>query len=132
MEEKLVLFETAKLLKEKGFRESVHAYYDINDGYKKGYALCYHETRSEEDLDLMLAPTLSLAQQWLREVHKVDIQILRNKPGYDEYRVEIYKTSNLDTYFFGSIKEDDEYIKWFKFYEEALEAGLEYALNLIK
>jgi len=71
-------------------------------------------------------------QKWLRDIHKIDIQILRNKPGYDEYKVEIYQTTNSDTYFFGLIKEDDEYIKWFKVYETALEVGLFESLKLIK
>jgi predicted patatin/cPLA2 family phospholipase len=69
-------------------------------------------------------------QKWLREVHRIDVQVLRNKPGYDEYKVEIYKTDNTNSYIHFWIKEED-YIKWFESYEDALEEGLFEALNLV-
>jgi predicted patatin/cPLA2 family phospholipase len=69
-------------------------------------------------------------KKWLREVHRIDVQVLRNKPGYDEYKVEIYKTDNTNSYIHFWIKEED-YIKWFESYEDALEEGLFEALNLV-
>jgi predicted patatin/cPLA2 family phospholipase len=69
-------------------------------------------------------------KKWLRKVHRIDVQVLRNKPGYDEYKVEIYKTDNTNSYIHFWIKEEG-YIKWFESYEDALEEGLFEALNLV-
>ena len=71
--------------------------------------------------------TQSLLQKWLREEHKIDIQILRNKPGYNEYKVEIYKTDEYsDHYLYFFIKEGG------CTYESALESALKESLKLIQ
>ena len=83
--------------------------------------------------DTISAPTQSMLQKYLREVHNVDIQISIVKPDYGAYHVEIYiqpDISNEYTYFF--IKEDDNiYIKHFESYEEALEEALIQSLKRI-
>jgi predicted patatin/cPLA2 family phospholipase len=107
MQEKLISLKTAKKAKEKGFDNHII----IGNVYNS-------------------EPTQSLLQKWLREVHRIDVQVLRNKPGYDEYKVEIYKTDNTNSYIHFWIKEED-YIKWFESYEDALEEGLFEALNLV-
>ena len=59
--EDYVSFETAKLLKEKGFKEYCDKSYSIIDG-----TLC-----SNFPTNCILAPTLQMAMKWLREIHNV-------------------------------------------------------------
>lgn len=66
--EDYVSFETAKLLKEKGFNEDSWFHYD-NDGdiVTRGYRL-----NRPDDIP---AWTHQMAMKWLREVHNIDIVI---------------------------------------------------------
>ena len=81
MEDELVSLETAMLLKEKGFNEPCSYYYENNELYKLGY---YHGegtgfVRNNSPIDgrflceemQCTAPTQSLAQKWLREIHRI-------------------------------------------------------------
>lgn len=141
MQEQIISFEVAKLAKEKGFDVKTKFFYDKDwfraawiqsDSSLKNYN--NPEISKEQNKEIISCPTQSLLQKWLREIHNTDIQILRNKPGYDEYSCEIYKTNinGSGNYFHTFIKENNsEYIKWFKTYEEALECGLLESLKLI-
>lgn len=73
--EDYVSFEVAKLLKEKGFDEKCRALYtvwfDEVEGPKEDKAENWNiEPR------YFSAPTLQMAMKWLREVHKITIDIL--------------------------------------------------------
>lgn len=61
--EDYVSFETAKLLKEKGFDEPTLWFY-VGDGTK----LYAHKTAGD---DWWRRPTLQMAMKWLREVHNL-------------------------------------------------------------
>lgn len=72
-QEDYVSFETAKLLKEKGFNEPCIGFYNPVDK-------CFFESiiRKSWDYDIhgsINAPTLQMAMKWLREVHKLYIEI---------------------------------------------------------
>ncbi len=120
MYETLILFETAKLAKEKKFNwDIVDFYYD--DGR---LAPTYDDKKTDSDYNnwpkLYSAPTQSLLQKWLREMYNIFILILRvNKNG-----------NRMFTYTLGHIED----ASWdvYKTYEGALEAGLQEALKLIK
>lgn len=161
MREKLISFDTAKLASEKCFDWKVENYFDETENNKevnlladtiirdynyfvttlkgefayeyieKGYLQELYNIVTEDYCGYLKRPTQSLLQKWLREVHKIDIQITIVKAGYKEYKVEIYKqpeNTNQYTYFF--IKEEDGlYIKYFQNYEDALEEGLLIALK---
>lgn len=76
--EDYVSFNTAKLLKEKGFDEECQQYYG---DYKYS------------------CPTLQMAMKWLREVHNLFIFIstwLRNKDGAIQYYYEIRNLNDKD------------------------------------
>jgi hypothetical protein len=60
--EDYVSFETAKLLKEKGFDE--YCGYYSSDGEYWGYCVYNHMGK-----DYISAPTLQMAMKWLREEH---------------------------------------------------------------
>ena len=132
MEEQLISFETAKLAKEKGFDEKVYREYD-----KSGYLRC-----TSKSADVVLgpydellksteypAPTQSLLQKWLREVHKINIFIssktIENKTIFIPHGRTIPDTikNNL-------IVDIIQYCTN-NTYEEALEIALFEALKLI-
>ena len=138
MEEQLISFETAKLTKEKGFDEKVYREYD-----KSGYLRC-----TSKSADVVLgpydellksteypAPTQSLLQRWLREVHNIYVESYHDLTS-DGTKIQFYTSwgflqqkdkngnRNVNGWY-------DEYNDW-KTYEEALEIGLYQALKLIK
>ena len=149
MEDTRVTFETAKLAKEKGFNERVHYFYKVKSENDielygctrkqlvglKGYVRIYHKVRdyhtNKEKLNAKLyrcsAPTQSVLQKWLREVHNIHFEI---KPIFDV-------KDNLKPYHISVIKnpsgKDFEYeiVGSLDTYEEALEIGLQKALKLI-
>jgi hypothetical protein len=131
MKEQLVTFDTAKLAKEKGFDESCNDYYDFN---KKIQGFAYYEfDRENSNLKTSLAnakysaPTQSLLQRWLREVHNIYVNVnpitlndgkpLHSRSYPHKYHYSIYPFAR------GTHKNT---------YEEALEIGLQEGLTLIK
>ena len=120
--EDYVSFETAKLLKEKGFDEYC-GYYDRNGEYWD-YRVYNH--RGE---DYISAPTLQMAMKWLREVQNLVV----NPAGHyvngklQSWEVDIYfldcgvdATINAMGHIYG------------KTYECACENGIKYCLeNLV-
>lgn len=129
--EDYVSFETAKLLKEKGFDEATIGYYPIvgkaKEIFHKGaaYRWNYFSDRG------IAAPTLAMAMKWLREVHNLVIEPYRTACGY------LYTISSIP---YGSNRYDnseayngdDEDSGQWTTWEKACEDGIEYCLkNLI-
>ena len=83
--EDYVSFETAKLLKEKGFDERTNSYFTDNNEI----AISWYFSRYNRESTYLSAPTLQMAMKWLREVHKIDITIDPHEvvEGY-EYEVK--------------------------------------------
>jgi len=156
MKEQLVTFDTAKLAKEKGFILPTKMYYENSlieqihheDGksgpfgwekgemnLQSGYFINNWKNSdfSNKSWYMCSAPTQSLLQKWLREVHNWNI-IVFNDDGDIEfgnlrYNFELrnvtisFKKRNIKN-IVGTYE--------FKTYEEALEKGLQEALKLIK
>ena len=61
IQEDYVSFETAKLLKEKGFDEKTISFYPPGD---------------------IQRPTIQMAMKWLREIHRIDIEVLTHYLNY--------------------------------------------------
>jgi hypothetical protein len=112
--EDYVSFEIAKLLKEKGFEQHKcqHSY------TSKG------EFKWSDDLDPYecAAPTHQMAMKWLREVHKVNIEIHYNRFGENYKYLIIYKPEVLD---------DIRSLGVYFHYEETVEAALKYVLEYL-
>jgi len=117
--EDYVSFETAKLLKEKGFDECPLFRYDdcgelwVQGGYNK--TIKWH----------FPAPTLQMAMKWLREVHNINIDIVPiwNQKRF-EYQVFVVTPENAKHCYIDN--------KLYLDYEEAVEAAIKYCLeNLI-
>jgi hypothetical protein len=119
--EDYVSFETAKLLKEKGFDEAT--YHDYNDNGSRWFeeVLVCHNSQGG-----IACPTLQMAMKWLREVHKIYIEIgvsidLLGNPHFN------YSIVNKDGKYF---REGYTSFEWE--YEKACEAAIKYCLeNLI-
>lgn len=129
MTEEFVTLETAKLLKEKGFKEDVFTFYEV-DCVEGDMILSetYNESENfNEKNDCLSAPTQSLAQKWLRETKNIHICVYNCACGYG---YEISKADN-GTHIASSVYEGpNDGGKW-DVYEDALEAGLQEALKLI-
>ena len=109
IEESYVSFDTAKLLKEAGF-EAECGFID-DDGRK------------------LHRPTQSLAARWLREVHRIVVDVAFIPPLFDGVNWQ-YFIGNMDDMVWEGDFEPSE--RKYATYEEALEAGLQEAIKLIK
>lgn len=123
IQEAYVSYETAKLLKEKGFNEPCRWAYDPNSS---SFAKNFSEPKNSELSEYEYSkPTQAMAMRWLREVHNINIDIVSiwNLKRW-EYQIFVITPSTAahpyvdNTLYMG--------------YEEAIDAALEYTLeNLI-
>ena len=132
--EDYVSFETAKLLKEKGFDAESHTHYypchypDGSIQYHKYNRTAIKKNKTWYDIyslknlpkDHYLAPTLQMAMKWLREVHKIDMW------------VECHNSNRRYKGYIHSEQRGDEALFYEDSYEEACEEAIKYCLeNLI-
>lgn len=127
IEEVYVSFDTAKLLKEKGFDEPCRRYWrnysDFSFEHTKDFV-------SVKDVYL-LAPTQQMVMRWLREVYNLNCEI-----GYDyelKWYWQIKSLTEVAEYDYPEMKvwqpSNAENVNT---YEEACEAAIKYCLeNLI-
>ena len=117
--EDYVSFETAKLLKEKGFKELTYACFTNGGDDIYGY-------RAVGD-DIM-RPTLQMAMKWLREKYHYYIQVMLDSwtcGGHSGYYVVIQKTdSDFDMMLQDAVDE-----VFYQTYEEACEEAIRYCLE---
>ena len=119
-----VSLEVAKLLKEAGFDWECYKVYknDVTENLTL-FAYTKEEGYRNTSEFICSAPTLEVAQRWLREVKRVNVEI-----SYDEERMwnvcvfDIDEKVTIDNYY---------YEKYFDTYEEAQEMGIRKALELI-
>ena len=142
MKEQVITFKTAKLAKEKGFNELVIHYYTPkgycteSEGYRTERLVESNWNNGQGNYPTMpkdvscSAPTQYLLQRWLREKHNIHMYIIADKPySFSENKdldviwiCSLYKPLLIE---YGNLKQE------YKTYEEALEAGLQAALELI-
>lgn len=120
IKEDYVSFEVAKLLKEKGFAEKTFTYFDnellCNGGWFEW---------NNSPMGQISAPTLQMAMKWLREVHKIFIEVYADK-AYNAkdiiFNPEVWD-KNLNSIWRAGC---------FTTYEQACEVAIKYCLeNLI-
>ena len=119
-----VSLETAKLLKKAGFTWECSEYYkNNNDSLIWGY--CYDwNSQQTPGVDYVSAPTLEVAQKWLREVKNCQIEIMYM---YDKYGINMGKYIGIYTvqdriHTSLADEESEQPIKLFEVYEKAQEA----------
>jgi len=121
--EDYVSFETAKLLKEKGFNEVCEMFYcKPHEGYLKN---CKRDEWWNSDLreDMTCTcPSIQMAMKWLRKEHNIQIVV-------SPYNT-LDKTWSYHT--FRNFEALTQHFYAFETYEEAAEAAIKYCLeNLI-
>lgn len=133
IKEDYISFETAKLLKEKGFeceKNSTTAMYNELGVFLPLSTAAEELYRDYNDFDEYdyIAPTFQMAMKWLREVHGLQCDI-----GYDDLDwfwniISIDKTVSIED----RPKLIKDGLAGYKTYEEACEAAIKYCLeNLI-
>lgn len=142
MGDEIVSFETAMLLKQKGFNEPCSYYYEDNDLYKLGY---YHGdgtgfARNNSSINDRLlceemqctAPTQSLAQKWLRETRNITFNANpHSNDGKIIYVVTIKVISSNKYIDFNVMMDTSNKAIMFDTYEDAIESGLRHCLKSI-
>lgn len=142
MEDEIVSFETAMLLKEKGFNEPCSYFYEDNELYKLAY---YHGdgtgfVRNNSPINDRLlceemqctAPTQSLAQKWLREDRNITFNANpHSNDGKIVYVVTIKVISNNKYIDFNVMMDTSNKAIMFDTYEDAIESNLKYCLKSI-
>lgn len=150
--EDYVSFEIAKLLKEKGFDGECRMIYREHD-----MQMIYHTPKPNDLLDFTtnrkkiekhskknhceycLCPTIQMALKWLREVHKIHIDVfIGSDESYDadgvmddEWHFWTYYITNTSGDMIYDAYNEVNVIEY-QSHEEAVEAALKYALeNLI-
>ena len=119
--EDYVSFETAKLLKEKGFDgECLAVYY--HDGRLETFDSAFNYNIPGRTPLVISAPTIQMAMKWLREVHKIDITVDPHEVGIN-WIYQFHICQNKDYLFSRDIDTS---------YENCAEAAIKYCLeNLI-
>lgn len=134
MKEAYVSFETAKLLKEKGFDWKCSAWYAK---YDTGVELHTDIERRDYNSDtvslydgLISAPTLQMACRWLREEHKIHISIIPCEVGAGvmDYTSCLYKIKDENWFESMGIQGRATYVD-VPDYEMCVEAALKYVLT---
>lgn len=136
--EDYVSFETAKLLKEKGFDEKCISVYHngklqlvsslgvfCGEGYGE-QILTYTNSECKWSPIMISAPTIQMAMKWLREVHRLDIDISIEYIPKKVYFYSIFKKTVIRD--IDCLHSETN----FKSYEETCSAAIKYCLeNLI-
>ena len=142
MEDEIVSFETAMLLKKKGFNEPCSYYYEDNELYKlfhyqgDGTGFSRNEAPINDRLSCeemqCTAPTQSLAQKWLRETCNITFNANpHSNDGKIIYVVTIKVISSNKYIDFNVMMDTSNKAIMFDNYEEAIESGLKYCLKSI-
>jgi hypothetical protein len=127
MIDQLVTFETARLAKEKEFKITTLDGFDEKgvDLFNKNYFTNWNGRRSEiKDRSFYSRPKQSSLQNWLREVHDIDLIVYPSFMGkIKNYYYVIIKDRNFDNVLQGETNNHS--------FEDALELGLQEALKII-
>jgi len=125
MKEQLISFETAKLAKEKGFFIGYRLYNETGKIWARHFI-------GDQERKLYSASTQSLLQKWIRETHRIHIEIAvvgvtcKNGIAFKSFGWQLYYMDTLKMY----QKKEISVVE--KTYEEALEKALFESLKLIK
>ena len=141
MNEDYVSFETAKLLKEKGFDvETEHELWYVVEKFSTGchWNSCTYKvgdiTREYDEKYCIAMPTLQMAMKWLRIEHNIHIEILMTNHSISErFDIPKYYWVAVNAKTCKWITESTVYsAKQFDTNEEACEEAIKYCLeNLI-
>lgn len=127
-----VSLEVAKLLKEAGFKWRINTAYRDGVLVFQGNLLCDNFNGKQYENaalhEFFSAPTLEVAQRWIREVKAMHICV---KPNEASANCEYFITVIVNDTKWGNIQDDNRKTIMFDTYEEAQEAGIKKALEII-
>ena len=127
IQERYCSYEVAKLLKEKGFDEPCRSVYEDFGDYIDFYYTVEEQTDLQMGVFEVLRPTHQMAMDWLREIHKLHIEIYANASGY---RFIISKPGGDGTYLVTDAKGPNDGNAW-NDYKDVVEAALKVCLNFV-
>ena len=120
--EDYVSFETAKLLKEKGFDEKLQYYYDTDGILVRCHRGQYFSNKS----NAFIAPTQAMAMKWLREIHHVACFICPSiEQGFHTNKWNSYIDKLSDNF----PKDPLWFVETSDSYEQACESAIKYCLE---
>ena len=122
IEEQFVSFETARMLKDAGF--DVPCFNQYTERGTIWHCDCPENFNKSQCVTS--CPTQALSARWLREVYHYAVCVWFSK----DHEKWFYAHGNMDSIVFDTDYIISEYI--FDSYEQALEAGLQEAIKLIK
>lgn len=137
IQEEYVSFDTAKMLKEAGFDIPTRGMYRTNrsgdykfieDERKYSVDDCMWD-RTDGFIHEYIAPTQALAARWIREVHRLVIDVVFIPPSANEDYWQYFIGEMDDMIWSGDFMCSE--LKYGT-YEQAMEAGLKKALEIIK
>ena len=142
MREQYITFEVAQLAKEKGFNVLVNHAYDLKGEFGNYYDIVnespfdYEDDHIDYDSLRYSAPTQSLLQKWLREVHQIYVDIDIDQTTYPKFCYMISRFIGNPTNLAAEEWDWENYPNgenWglHRSWEDALEEGLFEALKLI-
>lgn len=130
IEESYVSFDTARMLKEAGFEANLKTKYVEEE--KDEWAFWESGTkRSDYNYfdDTIACPTQALAARWLREKHRIVVDVAFIPPSVDGDEWQYFIGEMDDMVWEGDFESSD---RKYSTYEEAFEAGLQEAIKLMK
>ena len=130
-----ISFEVSQLLKEAGFDWKCRCYYETSGrlrGTTRGdfnnYNLPFVLENNGPVIQLYSAPTLEVAQRWLREVKGLHICVKADEASINcKYFVTVIVSDTN----WGNVQDENKKTILFNTYEEAQEAGIKKALEII-
>lgn len=143
--ETYVSLETAKMLKEAGFDWECRCYYETSGKLrgKNSGSFSNHnspliwQNNGNTDTQLYSAPTLDVAQRWLREVKNIVVEahatFQLTPEGNRQYAAAFvdWIGSTYSYEYLERFDKDGNFCVEFDSYEEALEAGINKKLNIL-
>lgn len=129
IEESYVSRDTARMLKEAGFEANLKTIYVEEE---KGEWAFWDSGSKRSDYnyfdDTISCPTQALAARWLREVHRIVVDVTFIPPSVNGDVWQYFIGEMDDMVWEGDFESSD---RKYSTYEEALEAGLQEAIKLI-
>lgn len=129
IEEQFVSFDTARMLKEAGFEANLKTMY-VEEEKDEWAFWDSGSKRSDYNYfdDTISCPTQALAARWLREKHRIVVDVTFIPPSVDGDEWQYFIGEMDDMVWEGDFESSD---RKYSTYEEAFEAGLQEAIKLI-
>lgn len=117
-------YEVSKLLKEKGFDEYCNSFYILLDNGDYRYTMSNfpYKNSCKYNVSSFARPTHQMAIKWLREEHKIFIEVSVCIDTNGDYHYHSMALDKICEYILPSIGTYDTY-------EEAIEAAIKYVLE---